>query len=147
EPDGQSPSTTEPITQNGKPKFAERGSLAQYVTRLMEEKRLSMQEVAERSQQQISKAYLCDLLHQRTANPTIAKIEALAAGLGVPPEEIFAVLEGEACAEKRHFENSIFSALYEQYESLAADNKREIRLLLNIIDCEIDKRQMQQLRV
>jgi transcriptional regulator with XRE-family HTH domain len=146
ERDGQSPSTTEPGTQNGKPKFDTSENLTQYVTRLMEEKHLSMQDVAERSQQQISKAYLCDLLHRRTANPTITKITALAAGLGVPPEEIFAVLEGEARAEKRNFENSIFAMLFEQYKKLTAENKRELGLLLNILDCEIDKRQMQQLR-
>ena len=144
--DPQLPSSTEPITQNGKPKFDAGESLTQYVTRLMEEKRLSLQDVAERSQQQISKAYLCDLLHRRTANPTITKITALAAGLGVPPEEVFAVLEGEARAEKRNFENSIFSVLFEQYKKLTIENKSELSLLLNVLDCEIDKRQMQQLR-
>lgn len=146
ERDRQTSSTSETITQNGEPKFEEGENLPQYVTRLMEEKQLSMQAVAERSRQQISKAYLCDLLHQRTANPTITKITALAAGLGVPPEEIFAVLEGEAHAEKRNFENSIFAVLFDQYRKLKIENKRELGLLLNILDCEIDKRQMQQLR-
>ena len=133
-------------TKNGKELSEKRESLRDYVARVLKEKRLKLQDVTERSQQQISKGYLCYLLHNRAANPTIAKIKALASGLGVEPQEIFVVLEAHALTAMRRFQGSVFAKLYDEYQQLTPENKRELRLLLKLIDHEIDKRQLQQLR-
>src|SRR5262249_28625988 len=50
--------------QNHKRLFNKGENLQQYVLRIMKEKHLTLKEVAERSQQQISKGYLCNLLHR-----------------------------------------------------------------------------------
>ena len=141
----QQPLALDPPPQNGKRLFIKGENLQQYVLRIMKEKRLTLKEVAQRSQQQISKGYLCNLLH-RAANPTIAKIKALAVGLGVEPLEIFAVLEVHSFAEQQRFQNSIFAVLYDQYQQLSPESKKELRLLLNIIDREIDRWHMQAIR-
>ncbi len=136
----------ETAPSNATQSFRKSENLPQYVARVLKEKQLTLQEVAQRSRQKISKAYLCNLLHNHSSNPSVEKIKALASGLGIQPQEIFAVLEIQSIDANRSFHGSIFAALYYKYKRLSDDSKKELALLLSIVDREIDKRQMQQLR-
>ena len=70
------------------------GELSRYVRRVMREKRLKQREVERRSGGKITDGYVADILCGRAKNPSVEKILALARGLDVDPNELFAV----ACA-------------------------------------------------
>ncbi len=127
-------------------RLPETSGLKAYLCRMLKEKGLTLKEIEQRSQQKISVSYLRNIVFDGMSNLTIEKIRALACGLEVSPEEIFATLEDHTLAERRDFKSSRFAALYYQYKALATESKKELRLLMKLVDGEIDRRQMQQLR-
>lgn len=74
---------------------AETESLSDYVRRLMSQKNLTYQAVSDRSGSQISAGYVNDIVLQKTINPSVDKLSALARGLGVPEDEVFAIARGK----------------------------------------------------
>ena len=136
-----------PECQNHSPfSLSERVSLKEYICRLLKENRLTLKDVEQRSEQKISVSYLRNIILDGMNNLTIEKIKALACGLRVSPQEIFAVLEDQAVTERRQFKSSLFAALYYKYKFLAQESKEELHLFIKLVACEIDRRQMQQLR-
>jgi transcriptional regulator with XRE-family HTH domain len=69
-------------------------TLAQYVTRVMQEKKLRPKDVERRSGGEIDDAYVIKIMKGITTNPSISKTQALAQGLGVDEEELFRVARG-----------------------------------------------------
>ena len=69
-------------------------TLAQYVSRIMQEKQLSTRDVEARSEGEIADAYVLKIKKGITTNPTVSKLQALAVGLGVSEDEIFKVARG-----------------------------------------------------
>ncbi|MEK6322794.1 MAG: helix-turn-helix domain-containing protein [Acidobacteriota bacterium] len=63
--------------------------LPQYVSRVMKAKGLSARDVAARSGQRITAAYVTGIKKGTAANPSVDKIIALAAGLGADRYEVF----------------------------------------------------------
>lgn len=122
-------------------------SLREFVYRTLKEKRLTLHEVEQRSKQKISAAYVSNIINDRSRNLTIEKIKALGLGLGVNPQEIFTILEGNGATERRSFKRSIFATLYHKYNSLAREGKKDLRLMMRLVDREIDQRQMQKIRL
>jgi transcriptional regulator with XRE-family HTH domain len=132
--------------QNGKPDIMPQGAgLKSYLCRLLKENQITLKEIEQRSNQKISVSYLRNLIFDGMTNLTLEKIKALACGLQVSPQEIFAVLEDQS-TERRAFKSSLFAALYHKYKALPAADKNELLLLMKLVDGEIDRRQMQQLR-
>ena len=141
----QSALESEANKQNGKPDIMPQGAgLKSYLCRLLKENQITLKEIEQRSNQKISVSYLRNLIFDGMTNLTLEKIKALACGLQVSPLEIFAVLEDQS-SERRAFKSSLFAALYHKYKTLSAD-KNELLLLIKLVDGEIDRRQMQQLR-
>ena len=66
--------------------------LSGLVKRLMAEKRLSLRQVAARSQGGITQGYVGGIVKGRYRNLTVDKVKALAKGLGIDEEELFTVL-------------------------------------------------------
>jgi transcriptional regulator with XRE-family HTH domain len=122
-------------------------SLREYVCRNLKEKRLTFKEVEKRSQQTISAAYIGTILNNGASNLTIEKIKGLARGLGVEACEIFIILRGHCASQDPRFKQSLFAALYHKYHALSVEARRELRLVIELIDREIDKRQMRKLRL
>jgi transcriptional regulator with XRE-family HTH domain len=132
--------------QNGKPDIMPQGAgLKNYLCRLLKENHITLKEIEQRSNHKISVSYLRNLIFDGMTNLTLEKIKALACGLQVSPQEIFALLEDQS-PERRAFKSSLFAALYHKYKSLPAADKTELLLLIKLVDGEIDRRQMQQLR-
>ena len=69
-------------------------TLAQYVTRIMKEKKLRPKDVERRSGDEIDDAYVIKIMNGITTNPSISKTQALAQGLGVDEDELFRVARG-----------------------------------------------------
>ncbi len=122
-------------------------SLKAYVCRMLKEKRLTLKEVERRSQQTISATYVSNILNNRTSNLTIEKIKALARGLGVSPQEIFAILQGNCASERQGFKQSLLATLYHKYTALSSKSKGEMRVIMELVDREIDKRHLRNLRL
>ena len=132
--------------QNGKGNTMPEGAgLKSYLCRLLKENHITLKEIEQRSNQKISVSYLRNIIFDGMTNLTLEKIKALACGLQVSPQEIFAVLEDQS-SERRAFKSSLFAALYHKYKSLPTAEKNELLLLIKLVDGEIDRRQMQQLR-
>lgn len=69
-------------------------TLAEYVTRVMKDKKLRAKDVQRRSGDKIDDAYVIKIMKGITTNPSITKTQALAAGLEVDEDEVFKVARG-----------------------------------------------------
>jgi transcriptional regulator with XRE-family HTH domain len=74
----------------------ERETLADLVRRVRNEKRLSLREVSLRSGGEIANSHISRIENGESTNLTTEKLQALAKGLGIPEEEIFAVARGKS---------------------------------------------------
>jgi transcriptional regulator with XRE-family HTH domain len=68
--------------------------LNDYVQRVMRDKSLGLKDVERNSHGRISHGYVSDILTEKTTNPSVGKLKALALGLGVSEDEIFRVARG-----------------------------------------------------
>lgn len=73
--------------------------LADYVKRIRREKGLSLKEVVLRSEGRISNGYISQIENRYYINPTRDKLTALAKGLGVSEDDVFAVARGKSLDE------------------------------------------------
>src|SRR5215469_7707748 len=69
-------------------------ALSEYVKRVMSEKRLTLREVARLSGSRITQGYVGGIVQGLHTNPSVEKLKALAAGLGVDENEAFRVARG-----------------------------------------------------
>jgi len=69
-------------------------TLSEYVKRVMAEKRLTLREVARLSGGRITQGYVGGIVQGLHTNPSVEKLKALAAGLGVDENEAFRVARG-----------------------------------------------------
>ena len=74
----------------------ERETLADYVRRIRNEKNLSLRDVSLRSGGQIANSHISRIENGEAAGVSVEKLRALAKGLGVLEEEIFAVARGKS---------------------------------------------------
>ena len=71
-----------------------REDLGQYVSRVIKQKGISVRDVQVRSGGRISNGYVSDIMSGKQSNPTVDKLAALAAGLGVDVRELFEAAVG-----------------------------------------------------
>ena len=71
------------------------GSLPDYVRRLRHERNLSLAVVSARSRGKIGKTHINRIENGLITSVSLAKLRALALGLGVPDDEIIAVAQGK----------------------------------------------------
>jgi transcriptional regulator with XRE-family HTH domain len=69
-------------------------TLAEYVQRVRREKRLSLNEVVARSDNQVSNAYVSKVENGLILKVSVPKLKGLAKGLGITEEEILSVAQG-----------------------------------------------------
>src|SRR5215210_1175096 len=70
-------------------------NLQDYLKQKIREKGLTAKEIEKRSNGGITDSYISKLLRGRTKKPSIPKLKALAKGLGVDENEVFAAAGGE----------------------------------------------------
>jgi len=119
-------------------------SLEQYVRRILKEKGLTYADVAERSQEAISDSYIGNIVAGSIGSLTVAKLKALARGLDVSEDEIFAAARGNSPADLRHFQKSRFATLFDRYKKLSGEDQKEMLVLLEAVEHEIERRQMRR---
>jgi transcriptional regulator with XRE-family HTH domain len=117
-------------------------SLDQFVRRVLKEKGLSPTLVEQRSNGRISDSYIYSIVSGSTGSLTISKLRALATGLGVPEDDVFAAARGVAQEDDLEFRGSDFANLFSKYKELPPDDKRDIHVLLDTLAFEIERRQL-----
>jgi transcriptional regulator with XRE-family HTH domain len=91
-----------------------REDLADFVKRTRKEKGLSLADVARRSGGEIAKSTISQIENRYGLNVTKDSLKALAIGLGVPEEAVFAVARGATNVSVEEFKQSVFYELYQK---------------------------------
>lgn len=115
----------------------------QYVNRVMSEEGLTHWQVAQRAQKlghKISHGYIHNIARGTVDNPSIKLIQALAAGLGKPEDEVIDVFRGKQLHEEVGFKNSWFARLWGEYKELNDADQKEMRTVLEMLQREILRR-------
>lgn len=118
-----------------------RESPQDYVNRIMAESGLTHRAVSLRAQalgHKISGGYVHNIASGQIDNPSIQLVQALAAGLGRPEEEVFLVFRGKQLTED--YKDSLFAALWNEYKALSGADQRELRVVLQMLQREIQRR-------
>jgi transcriptional regulator with XRE-family HTH domain len=105
--------------------------LSAYVRKIAHEKGLSASDIQKRARGKISFGYVNDIINERTTNPSVEKLQALALGLGVPEEDIFRVarrLPIESIA------NPLEAEIVEKFMRLRPGRRREALAYLDLLD-------------
>lgn len=116
-------------------------SLSDYVLRVIAESNLTQTEVEIRAKQKgfsISQNYISKIISSAAQNISVEKLQALAAGLNRPEEEVFAVARGGKMESK--INDALASAMLYKYSQLGDKDKDELATLLRALDREIEER-------
>ena len=119
-----------------------RESLQDWVNRKLRETGFSHQKVSDRAKargHKLSTGYVNNLAQGDADNPSAKLMKGIAAGFGVPLEEVIAVVFGQPLSEDRGFQKSDFAAMWKAYESLPLDVQRQKRPLLEMLIREINR--------
>ena len=96
-------------------------------------------ERAERKGYKITQSYISQIISGTASNITIEKLQALAAALNRPEEELFDIARGGK-ADPRSIKDAVISSLFLKFNQLPDEDKREMALLLKALDREIEER-------
>lgn len=112
-----------------------------YVNRIMAESDLTHRAVALRAQalgHKISAGYVHNIASGQIDNPSVQLVQALAAGLGRPEEEVFLIFRGKPLTED--YKDSFFATIWNEYRTLPGADQRELRVVLQMLQREIQRR-------
>jgi len=120
-----------------------RESPQDWLNRVLTETGFSHGKVAQRAQAlgyKISAGYVHNLARGTVDNPSIQIIQALAAGLGKPEDEVIDVFRGKQLHDEAGFKNSWFARLWAEYKELSDADQKEMRTVLEMLQREIQRR-------
>lgn len=116
--------------------------LGEFVKRIRSEKGMSVDDVQNNSRKGgkkgISAAYVNKIENNSSVHPTTPKLMALADGLGVTQEEIFALVRG-AVPNKETLYDEKFEELSLKFGGLSATKKEKAAALIELLDRELDR--------
>ena len=112
-----------------------------YVRRVMREKGLTVADVERRAAGEISDSYVHGIMSGKVkGSQTVTKLKALAHGLGVNEDELFAVARGVAAHQQSGFLEGEFARLARLFTALPENDQGELRVLLESLSHEIERR-------
>jgi transcriptional regulator with XRE-family HTH domain len=115
----------------------------EYVNRVLAETGLSHVQVSARAQKlgyKLSAGYVHNIARGTADNPSIQLMQALAAGLGRPEDEVDAVFRGRPITEELKYKNSYFARLWGEFKELSDADQKELRIVLDNQQREIQRR-------
>ncbi|MEW6210216.1 MAG: hypothetical protein AB1631_17755 [Acidobacteriota bacterium] len=113
-------------------------SLSGFVRRLLDERRLALSDVEMRAAGEITDGHVANILAGDAFNLRIQTLKALARGLGVAEERLFAIARG--LPGDYEFEESDFISLFRRYEMLSETDKAGTDALLDTVSRELNCR-------
>jgi transcriptional regulator with XRE-family HTH domain len=114
-----------------------------YVNRVLSETGLTHVQVAARAQHlgyKLSAGYVHNIARGTADNPSIQLMQALAAGLGKPEDEVDAVFRGKPITDEMRYKNSYFARLWGEFKELSDVDQKELRVVLDMLQREIQRR-------
>ena len=117
-------------------------SLSEFIRRIISEENLSQRQMVERAVRRgyrITQSYISQIMSGIATNVTIEKLQALAAGLNRPEEELFDIARGGK-TEDRVLLDATISSLLVKFRQLSDQDRSEITILLKALDREIEDR-------
>lgn len=114
-----------------------------YVNRIMRDSDLNAARVAERAQKlgyKLSSGYVHNIATGAADNPSIQLMQALAAGLGRPEDEVDLVFRGRPITDDMSYRNSLFARMWNEYKELDTADQRELRGIIEMLQREIQRR-------
>lgn len=111
-------------------------NLADFVRRIRAQKRLSTPDVERLSNFKITDGYVSRIENNGVKNVSPEKLSALAKGLGVTEEEVFAAVRGKNPNEQSKTEER-FRLLGKKFSELEGENKLKAEFLVEILEREI----------
>lgn len=97
--------------------------------------------IEQRSDGGITHSYLSKLLSGAAGNPSRDKLKAIALGLGVPEDEVFAAAQGRARSDSEVFNSEIYLML-KGYDELTDTDKAELLPTVRMLSAEIRRRRL-----
>ena len=110
---------------------ADKETLAQYVTRVIKEKKLTHQEVRKLARGKITDGYVRGIMTGKARNLSVDKLKALASGLGVSEDEIFRVARG----------------LPPDSDNRSQEHESNYRLIVNLMSASLKNKPLAELLV
>lgn len=120
-----------------------RESPQEYVNRIMDQSGMTHGKVAMRAQKlgyKLSHGYVHNIARGTVDNPSLALIQALAAGLGRPEDEVIDVFRGKQLQDEAGFKSSWFARLWGEYKELSDADQKDMRIVLEMLQREIQRR-------
>lgn len=115
-------------------------TLADYVRRVrVQVKDFSLSEVKRNSNNEIDGSYVSRIENGQIKNVTPEKLSALAKGLQVPEDELFAVARGKHLSQVE-ISNAHLARLCKTFERLPDASKQELLPVVKMIADEVDRR-------
>jgi transcriptional regulator with XRE-family HTH domain len=114
-----------------------------YINRVMQELGLSHRRVAERARKlghKLSAGYVHNIASGIVDNPSIRLVQAIAAGLGKPEDELFAMFRGKQLIEGDAYRDSLFGVLGAEFNCLSPQDQKELRPAVDMLHHEILRR-------
>lgn len=104
---------------------------------------LTLRGIEERSGKTITHSYLSKLLSGAASNPSRDKLKALAKGLGVSEDEVFAAARGKTPADDPNFDKTRFGQMALKFDRLRelgpVDARVNVTALIDLLDRELDR--------
>jgi len=113
-------------------------TLPDYVRRIRIEKRLSTVDVEKQSGNRISDSYVTRIENGYVKNVSPEKLQALAKGLGVTEDEIFAVVRGKSLDEVESIDAEMMM-LASRVKRLTPQQRRDFRVAWQMANDLLDK--------
>lgn len=114
--------------------------LADYLRQKLNEG-ATLRGIEEHSEGSITHSYLSKLLSGAASNPSRDKLKAIALGLGVPEDEVFAAAQGRMRSESEVFNSEIYLML-KGYDELLDTDKAELLPTVRMLSAEIRRRRL-----
>lgn len=115
----------------------------EYVNRVMQQAGMTHRRIADRARalgHKLSAGYVHNIASGLVDNPSIRLVQALAAGLGRPEDEVIAVFRGKQIAGDAAFQNSLFGVMGAEFSTLGPKDQKELRLAIEMLHNEIRRR-------
>lgn len=114
-------------------------TLAEFVSRIMNEKNLTARDVESKSGFNITHSYVNKIKNGDAKNPSSPKLQALAKGLDQPEEIIFAIVRGKK-ADSEKISNERFADIAKGYAALSPGERESLEPFIAAVELAIRRK-------
>lgn len=124
--------------KNGQGKLED---LADFVRRARNEKGLSLRDVENKSGGAISKGYVGQIENRSVLGQSVTpqKLRALARGLGVSEDEVFAKARGKSLSAPEAFDSEVY-VMFRGFDELSDEDKADLLGTVRMLAAEVQRR-------